>query len=385
MNVYLDHNATTPLAPEALEAMQPYLTARFGNASSMYALGREAKKALDTARAALADMLGAAEAQNICFTGSGTEADNLAVQGAARAMRNRGRHIITSAVEHSAVLKSCSTLEEEGFEVTYVKPDATGMIKPDSVAAAIRDDTILISIMHANNETGTINPVAEIGKIAGSRSILFHVDAVQSFCKVPFTVDSLNADLLSISSHKVQGPKGVGALYIREGVSPRPLIVGGHQEDGLRAGTENIAGIVGLVAAAGLEHSRQDADMKRTRSLRDRLEEGLLRKIPETRLNGHPVQRLPNTVNLSFPYVEAESLLLELDLRGVAVSSGSACMSGSGEPSHVLLAMGIPPELCRGSLRFSLGSGNTEDEINYVLEILPGIVERIRAMSPLAS
>jgi cysteine desulfurase len=309
----------------------------------------------------------------------------MAIQGAARAHRDRGKHIITSAIEHSAVLNSCRHLEEEGFPVTYVKPDRNGMVRQEAVAGAIRSDTILISVMHANNETGTVNPVAEIGSIARSRGILFHVDAVQSFCKIPFSVKELNVDLLSISGHKVQGPKGVGALYIREGVSVSPLIFGGHQEEGRRAGTENIAGIVGFVKAAALEQSRQEEELKRIRSLRDRLEQGLLQKIPDARLNGHPDLRLPNTLNLSFPFVEAESLLLELDLRGVAVSSGSACMSGTGEPSHVLLAMGMPPELCRGSLRFSLGSENTEEEIRYVLEILPGIVQRIRAMSPLAS
>jgi cysteine desulfurase len=385
MNVYLDHNSTTPLAPEALEAMQPYLTGSFGNASSPYALGRQAREALESSREALAVMLGASSAHCVCFTGSGSEADNMAIQGAARAHRDRGKHIITSAIEHSAVLNSCRHLEEEGFPVTYVKPDRNGMVRQEAVAGAIRSDTILISVMHANNETGTVNPVAEIGSIARSRGILFHVDAVQSFCKIPFSVKELNVDLLSISGHKVQGPKGVGALYIREGVSVSPLIFGGHQEEGRRAGTENIAGIVGFVKAAALEQSRQEEEMKRIRSLRDRLEQGLLQKIPDARLNGHPDLRLPNTLNLSFPFVEAESLLLELDLRGVAVSSGSACMSGTGEPSHVLLAIGMPPELCRGSLRFSLGSENTEEEIRYVLEILPGIVQRIRAMSPLAS
>jgi cysteine desulfurase len=309
----------------------------------------------------------------------------MAIQGVARALRRNGNHIITSAVEHSAVLNTCRALEEEGFKVSYVKPDMKGMVRPEAVAAEIRDETILISVMHANNETGTINPVREIADIAKRRGILVHTDAVQSFCKLPFTVDELGIDLLSLSAHKLQGPKGVGALYIREGVPIKPLVYGGQQEGGRRAGTENMAGIVGLAAAALSEHTGMNARMKRIRSLRDRLQQGLMAKIPDIRLNGHPEQRLPNTVNLSFPFVESESLLLELDLRGVAVSSGSACTSGTGEPSHVLLAMGIPHEICRGALRFSLGAENTDEEIEYVIDTLPEIVGRIQAMSPLAS
>jgi cysteine desulfurase len=385
MNIYLDNNATTPLAPEVLDAMLPYLKGKFGNPSSIHSAGREAKKALEESRETIAGIVGAASPESICFTGSGSEADNLAIQGAARALRHKGNHIVTSAVEHPAVLNACGALEKEGFHVTYVKPDRTGMVPAEAVAEALRDDTILISVMHANNETGTINPVPEIGKIAKEKNILFHTDAVQSLCKVPFTVDELGVDLLSLSAHKVHGPKGVGALYIREGVLLKPLIYGGHQEGSRRAGTENVAGIVGLAAAARLSWEGLEKETGRMRAMRDKLERGLLEKIPQIQLNGHPTMRLPNTLNLSFPFVESESLLLELDLKGVAVSSGSACTSGTGEPSHVLLAMGIPHEVCRGALRFSLGRENRPEEIDYVLNVLPEIVERIRAMSPLSA
>jgi cysteine desulfurase len=385
MNIYLDNNATTPLAPEVLDAMLPFLKEKYGNASSIHSAGREAKKALEDSRETIAGILGAASPESICFTGSGSEADNLAIQGVARGLRARGNHIVTSAVEHPAVLNTCGALEEEGFKVTYVKPDGTGMIPAEAVAEALRDDTILISIMHANNETGTINPIHDIGKIARARNILFHTDAVQSLCKIPFTVDELGVDLLSISAHKVHGPKGVGALYIREGVQLKPLIYGGHHEGGRRAGTENVAGIVGLATAARISWEGLENETGRMRAMRDILERGLLEKIPQIQLNGHPTMRLPNTLNLSFPFVESEALLLELDLKGVAVSSGSACTSGTGEPSHVLLAMGIPHELCRGSLRFSLGRENRPEDIDYVLSVLPEIVERIRAMSPLSA
>ena len=304
-----------PLAPAVMDAMVPYLTVKFGNASSIHSAGREAKKALEKARETIMHALGAANPECICFTGSGSEADNMAIQGVARALRHKGNHVVTSAVEHPAVLGPCRFLEEKGFQVTYVKPDESGLILPEAVAAALRDDTILISIMHANNETGTINPIPAIGTIARERNILFHTDAVQSFCKAPFTVDELGADLLSVSAHKINGPKGVGALYIREGVPIRPLIYGGHQEAGLRAGTENIAGIVGTAKAAELGQAGMEDAAVRMKSLRDKLERGLLEKIPHARLNGHPALRLPNTLNLSFPFVESESLLLELDLK----------------------------------------------------------------------
>jgi cysteine desulfurase len=385
MSIYLDNNSTTPLAPEVLDAMLPYLGAKYGNASSIHSAGRESKKALEESREMIARIIGAGRPECVCFTASGSEADNMAIQGVARALRHKGNHIVTSAVEHPAVLGTCRFLEEEGFQVTYVKPDEFGLIRSEAVAEALRDDTILISIMHANNETGTINPIPAIGGIARERNILFHTDAVQSFCKVPFTVDELMAGLLSVSAHKINGPKGVGALYIREGVPIRPLIYGGHQEAGLRAGTENIAGIVGTAKAAELGQAGMKDAAGRMKSLRDKLERGLLKKIPRARLNGHPVLRLPNTLNLSIPFVESESLLLELDLKGVAVSSGSACTSGTGEPSHVLMAMGIPHEICRGALRFSLGKENTESEIDYILQVLPDIVERMRAMSPLSA
>ncbi len=385
MNVYLDNNATSPLAPEVLDAMLPYLTRKYGNASSFHSAGREAKKALEESRETIARIVGAANPECICFTGSGSEADNMAIRGVAGTLRHKGNHIVTSAVEHPAVLSTCKHLEEEGARVTYVMPDETGLVRAEAVAGALRDDTILVSIMHANNETGTINPIADIGRIARERNIVFHTDAVQSFCKLPFTVDELGADLLSISAHKINGPKGVGALYIREGVPLKPLIYGGHQEAGRRAGTENVAGVEGMAMAARLSHAELADAMRRVKELRDKLEIGLLEKVPHARLNGHPALRLPNTLNLSFPFVESESLLLELDLKGVSVSSGSACTSGTGEPSHVLLAMGIPHEICRGALRFSLGKENTEPEIDYVLEVLPEIVERIRAMSPLSA
>ncbi len=383
-NIYLDHNATTPLAPEALDAMLPLLREGFGNPSSVYRVGREAKKTLDLARDTIAEILGA-PAAGICFTGSGSEADNMAVQGVARSLRNKGRHIITSAVEHSAILNACRALQEEGFRVSYVKPDRTGMVQAGAVAQEIRNDTILISVMHANNETGTINPIKEIAKLGREREILVHTDAVQTFCKLSCDVRELGVDLLSLSGHKIGGPKGVGALYIAPDVPVRQLIFGGHQENGRRAGTENVAGIAGLAAAARLEWAHHGEWNDRIAALRNRLERGILAALPDTRLNGHPSERLPNTVNLSFPFVEAESLLLELDLNSIAVSSGSACMTGTGEPSHVLLAMGIPHEVCRGALRFSLGPENTQEEIDRVLAVLPGIVQRIRAMSPLAS
>lgn len=385
MHIYLDHNATTPLDPEVLEVMLPHLREKFGNPSSGYATGREARRAVEGAREALARVLGALSSEHIFFTGSGTEADNLAIQGVARALRHRGRHIVTSAVEHHAVLHTCAFLEEEGYEVTYVRPDRSGVVHPDAVAEALRPDTVLVSIMHANNETGAINPIAEIAKIARERDILVHTDAVQSFCKLPFTVDESGADLLSLSGHKIYGPKGVGALYVREGVPLKPIIHGGHQERNLRAGTENVAGIVGLGKAAELCRYRLADESRREAALRDRLESGLRERISHVHLNGHPINRLPNTLNLSFEFVEAEALILDLDRQGVAVSSGSACTSGSQEPSHVLLAMGIPHEVCRGSLRFSLGRGTTEEEIDHVLDILPGIVERVRAMSPLST
>lgn len=383
--VYLDNNATSPVSSEVLDAMLPYFGIKYGNASSLYSIGREAKRALDASRESIARVLGAASPECICFTGSGSEADNMAVQGVVRSLRHTGRHIITSAVEHSAVLNTCRFLEEDGFEITYVQPDGTGLITAEAVASVIREDTILISIMHANNEVGTINPIAEIGKLAWTHDILFHTDAVQSFCKIPFTVDDLGVDLLSLSAHKINGPKGVGALYIREGVEIKPLIFGGHQEMERRAGTENVAGIVGLAAAAESACRARETKSAHTQALRDELERGILEKISGTKLNGHPTRRLPNTLNVSFPFVESESLLLELDLKGVAVSSGSACTSGTGEPSHVLVAMGIPYEICRGALRFSLGPDTSEQQIDYVLEILPEIVQRIRAMSPLSA
>ena len=385
MDVYLDNNASTRLAPEALDAMLPYLRDQYGNASSAHSRGREAKKALDRSRETLARVLGASQAECICFTGSGTEAINLAIKGAASARRGKGNHIVTSAVEHPAVLNTCKAIRPLGYEVTYVKPDSTGRVAAGSVAEALRADTILVSIMHANNETGTINPIREIGKIAKERNVLFHIDAVQSFCRLPVTVDDLHVDLLSISAHKVHGPKGVGALYIREGVTIHPLVHGGRHEGNLRAGTENVAGIAGMGEAVRLSWPALERNGRRMKALRDRLEHGLRERVTGVTLNGHPDARLPNTVNLSFENIEAQACILELDRRGVAVSSGSACTSGSGKPSHVLLAMGIPCEACRGSLRFSLGTLTTDEEIDYVLEIVPDVVSKLRAASAAAT
>ncbi|MFA5074039.1 MAG: cysteine desulfurase NifS [Nitrospirota bacterium] len=384
MKVYLDNNATTQLIPEVLDAMLPYLKEKYGNASSLYSLAHESKKALEESRQTIATVLGASSKECICFTGSGSEADNMALQGVAGMYSSKGKHIITSEIEHHAVLNTCKHLEEIGFEVAYVKPDGTGLISADAVSKELRKDTILVSIMHANNEVGTINPIAEISKVVKSRGILFHTDAVQSFCKLPYMVDSLGVDLLSLSAHKIHGPKGVGVLYIREGVQLKPLIYGGHQEFGRRAGTENIAGIRGLAKAAEIASRTLDASSKKIKFLRDKLERTILKKIPEVRVNGNSMHRLPNTLNVSFPFIEAESLILDLDMKGVALSSGSACSSGSGDPSHVLVSMGIDHATCRGSLRFSLGENTTEEEINYVIDILPPIVERIRSMSPLS-
>jgi cysteine desulfurase len=385
MRVYLDNNATTRIDPAVLDAMLPCLREEFGNASSLYSLGRQAKKALESSRERIARILGSASPDSVVFTASGSESDNMAIRGVAEALRDKGKHIITSDVEHPAVLNTFKYLETQGFEATYIKPDGAGLITAEAVAAAVRDDTILISVMHANNETGTINPIADIAKIAKRRRVLLHTDAVQTFCKLPFTVNELGVDLLSLSAHKINGPKGVGALYVREGVPLKQLIHGGHQERSRRAGTENVAGIVGLAAAAEISSADRDKEFGRIKALRDRLETGLNEKLQNLRLNGHASLRLPNTLNLSFPFIESESLLLELDLKGIAVSSGSACSSGTGEPSHVLLSMGIPPEICRGALRFSLGRENTEEEVEYVLTLLPDIVRRLQSMSPLAA
>ncbi len=378
--VYLDHNATTPVAREVLEAMLPYFSERFGNASSVHSFGREAKHALEDARETVAEAIGARPSE-IVFVGSGTEADNTALKGVAWAYRERGRHIVTSRVEHKAVLETCRFLERQGFEVSYVPVDQYGMVLPDAVRRALREDTILVSVMHANNEVGTINPIAEIGALCRERGILFHTDAVQSFCKLPFYVDSMNVDLASFSGHKINGPKGVGVLYVRRGVRFEPLLHGGEHERNRRASTVNVAGAIGFARAVELGMDRREEKVAYLVSLRDQLWRGIRERVEDVHLNGHPEQRLPGTLNISFGGVEGESLLLSLDMKGVAASAGSACTSGSLSPSHVLDAMGVPLELARAAVRFSLGADNTQEDVDYTLEILPEIVERLRSLS----
>ncbi|MEA4900424.1 cysteine desulfurase NifS [Desulfitobacterium sp.] len=381
--VYLDHSATTPVDPEVAKLMMTYYTEKYGNPSSVHSFGQEAKEGLEIAREQVAALIGA-QANEITFTSGGTEADNLAVLGTADALRKKGKHIITSAVEHHAVLETCEYLAKNGFDLTVIPVDEEGFVDPQAVAQAIRPDTILISIMHANNEVGTIQPIAEIGKIAKEKGVTFHVDAVQSFGKVPIDVKAMNIDLLTMSSHKIYGPKGVGALYSRKGIKLVPRVYGGGQEKKRRSGTENLPGIVGFGKACELAGKRMEEEEKRLKVLRDKLMDGILERIDYVKVNGpRGDKRLPNNVNVSIQYVEGESLLLSLDMMGIAASSGSACTSGSLDPSHVLLAMGLPHEIAHGSLRFSLGRQNTEEDIDYVLEQLPKIVERLRAMSPL--
>lgn len=376
--IYLDHAATTPVDEAVIEAMLPYLRERFGNPNSIYRLGRQARQALDEARERVAAFFGA-EPREILFTSGGTESDNLALRGVAYALRERGRHIITSQIEHHAVLHTCEALEKEGFEVTYLPVDAYGLVDPEAVREAIRKDTILISIMHANNEVGTIQPIAAIGRIAKEHGIPFHTDAVQAVGQIPIQVNELHVDLLSVSAHKLYAPKGIGCLYVRRGVRLIPQITGGGQERNRRSGTENVAGAVALAKALELAQARWERDIPRIQRLRDRLIQGIQERIPQARLCGHPTQRLPNNAHFCFPDVEGEQLLLQLDLHDIAASSGSACTSGSLEPSHVLMAMGVPRDMARGALRLTLGRGNTEEEVETVLEVLPRIVEKLRA------
>jgi cysteine desulfurase len=379
--IYLDHAATTKLDPEVLAAMLPYLGDHFGNASSIYSLGREARKAVEEAREITAAFFGV-RPKEIVFTSGGSESDNLAIRGVAWSSRARGNHLITSQVEHSAVLNCCRGLEKQGFEVTYLPPNRAGRIDVEQVRKAITDQTILISIMHANNEVGTVQPVAEIGALARERRIPFHTDAVQSVGQLPTLVQDLNADLLSLSAHKIYGPKGSGALYVRTGVRLTPVIAGGDQEFNRRAGTENVAGIVGLARALERAYDELLTVPPRLQRLRDRLIEGILARIPACELTGHAEQRSPNHASFLFRHIEGEPLLHNLDMRGIAASSGSACASGSVEPSHVLLAMGFTVEEARGALRLTLGRDNTEANIDAVLSSLPGLVEELRAMSP---
>ncbi|MCD6351202.1 MAG: cysteine desulfurase NifS [Armatimonadetes bacterium] len=380
--IYLDHSATTPVAPEVREAMLPYLTEDFGNPSSIYyELGRRAHRAVDDARGHLAAFLGA-KPEEIIFTGGGTEADNLAIKGVAWALRDRGRHIITSAIEHHAVLHACQALEREDFRVTVLPVDEHAVVSPDALVEAFEDDTILVTIMHANNEVGTLQDLVALGALCHERGVLFHTDAVQSFGKVPLDLSTLPVDLLSISAHKFYGPKGVGALWVRSGVRLLPVLDGGGQERGLRSGTHNVAGIVGMARAVQLVEEAGPAEVEREAALCRRLIQGVLDAVPHSFLTGHPDQRLPNIASFCIPYVEGEAMLLALDQEGICASTGSACSSGSLDPSHVLLAMGIPPEVAHGSLRLSLGRGNTDEDVDRVLQVLPGIVERLRAMSP---
>ena len=380
--IYLDYAATTPTHPEVVKTMLPYFTDAFGNPSSIYSYGQEAKGAIEEARVKVADLIGARD-EEIVFTSGGTEADNFALKGVAYANENRGNHIITSSIEHHAVIETCKFLERSGFRVTYLPVDEYGLVDPDDVEKAITDKTILISVMQANNEMGTVQPIAEIGRIAKEAGIYFHTDAVQTVGHIPVDVNELGVDLLSMSAHKFYGPNGVGALYIRKGTKLTPFMHGGEQERRRRASTENVPGIVGFGKAVELTQQEMSREAKRLTYLRDQLIKGLLERIDHIRLNGHPTMRLPNNVNVSVDFVEGESMLLNLDLEGICASTGSACSSSSLEPSHVLLALGLSPEQAHGSLRFSLGKWTSEEEIGRVLEVLPPIVAKLRAMSPL--
>jgi cysteine desulfurase len=380
--VYLDYAATTPTDPLVSAAMQPYFFDKFGNASSLHAYGQEAKKALEDSRQTLADFIGA-QPEEIVFTSGGTESDNFALLGVAYALEKKGNHIITSVIEHHAISEPAKFLEKKGFKVTYLKVDKYGLVSDDDLKKAITDKTILVSVMHANNEIGTLQPIAQLGKLVKDKGIYFHTDAVQTVGHIPLNVNALNVDLLSLSAHKFYGPKGVGALYIRKGTRLETFMRGGDQERGRRASTHNIAGIVGLACAIELCQNKMEDEIKFQSALRDRLIKEIPVRIPEVRLNGHPKQRLPNSVNFSIKYIEGESMLLSLDMLGIACSTGSACTSSSLEPSHVLLAIGLDHETAHGSLRITLGRWTSKSDIDYLLEKLPPVVQKLRAMSPL--
>ena len=380
--IYLDNAATTKTAPEVVEAMLPYFSEHYGNPSSIYSLGTESKKVVSEVRESIAKSLGAAN-NEIYFTAGGSEADNWAIKATAEAYVQKGKHIITSAIEHHAVLHTCEYLEKRGFEVTYVGVDENGILKLDELEKAIRPDTILISVMFANNEIGTIQPIKEIGRIAKEHDVLFHTDAVQAYGQLPINVDEYQIDMLSASAHKLNGPKGIGFLYIRKGLKTRSFIHGGAQERSRRAGTENVPGIVGLGAASARAFSRMEEKTKKEIELRDYLIRRIEEEVPYCRLNGDRTQRLPNNVNFSFRFVEGESLLIMLDMRGICASSGSACTSGSLDPSHVLLAIGLPHEIAHGSLRLTLSEENTKEELDTTVEAIKEIVARLRDMSPL--
>lgn len=377
---YFDHSATTRVHPAAAEAMVKVLREDFGNPSSLHAFGRDARVLLEEARESIAKILNADPA-DLFFTSGGTEADNTALMGVMEANRDKGDHLITSMIEHHAILDMAEYLEKNGFRVSYVRADEVGIIRPEDVERAITPRTVLISVMQVNNEVGTINPVAEIGRLARESGILFHTDAVQSFGKIPVDVKQINADLLSISGHKIYGPKGIGALYVRKGVNLQRRTQGGHQEREVRTGTENLPGAVGFAVAARICQEEMEAETIRLSGLRDRLWDGLRQQVPNIRLNGHPQMRLPGLCNVSFEGVEGEALMLSLDLKGIAASTGSACSSGQTSASHVLLAMGIPPEIAQGSIRFSLGRENDDESIDYALKVIPDIVAKLREMS----
>jgi len=380
--IYLDYNATTPVRPEVLDVMLPFYREQFGNPSSVHWAGRQVAGAVDKAREQVAQLLNCAPAE-IVFLSCGTEADNMALKGTVDALRDKGNHIITTAVEHPAVLETCRYLEKTGCRVTYLPVDGDGMLDLGELERAITPQTILISVMWANNETGTIFPIEEIGAIARGRGVRFHTDAVQAVGKLEIDVQKANIDLLAISGHKLGAPKGVGVLYVRRGTRLTPFMHGGHQERNRRAGTHNVAGIVGLGKACELATAERETTSVQVKELRDRLEQGILERVPQVKLNGHPSARLPNTLNVSFAWIEGESLLLNLDMKGIAASSGSACTSGSLEPSHVLGAMCVEVTLAHSSTRFSLGPDTTAADIDYVLDVLPPIVQRLRDMSPL--
>ncbi|MCX8044813.1 MAG: cysteine desulfurase [Desulfobacterota bacterium] len=381
--IYLDHNATTPLDPRVLKTMLPFFKKSFGNPSSYHRHGREAREALEKARHTVAHLLGAMP-REIVFTSSATEANNLALRGVVRALRNKGRHIITSSIEHHAVLKTCRALEQDGCQITFLPVDGCGRVDPNTVSRAIRRDTILITIMYAHNETGVIQPISDISRIARSHNIIFHTDAVQAFGKIPIPPARELCDLMSLSSHKIYGPKGAGALYIKRGTPISPLLTGGHHEHGLRAGTENVPAIVGFAAAA--EHAVKDCGKEAVRlaALRNRLEALLIDSVPDISINGKGVERIPNTTNVSFLSVESESVLLHLDLLGICASAGSACTTGDPEPSHVLLAMGCTPQQAQGAVRFSLGKSTTARDIDTVAAVLTDIVKKLRSISSVA-
>jgi cysteine desulfurase len=380
-SLYFDHSATTPMRPEVIQAMMPYFAEHAGNPSSIHMFGQRAKRALDEARRTVADLLGAKPAE-IYFTSGATESNNIAIQGAAKSYAMFGRHLITSAFEHHAVLHTFQALEKQGFQVTYLPVDEQGLVQPEEVEKALRPDTILVSIMLANNEVGTVQPIREIAGILRRRGILFHTDAVQAVGKIPVNVRELGVDMLSLTAHKFYGPKGVGALYVREGVEIAPLFFGGHQEGALRPGTQNVPGIVGLAAALRLACQEMEEESARLRRLRDLLEQSIIERIPDVDINGHPDKRLAHISNVSFAGLDGEALLLALDMQGIAVSTGSACTAGSTEPSHVLRAMGVDPLLARGSIRFSLGRDNTEEDIRFLIEVLVPAVSRLRQMAP---